>query len=82
MHPKDFIDRHVRVLLLTDGFSVEATNLACKEAVSHYEKSSGFLKGAVFSECLRVAKRMAKLVQRKQRQQARDEKKKGKVTHA
>ncbi|MDX7783004.1 hypothetical protein SJR90_11715 [Aeromonas caviae] len=79
MHPKEFIERHVRKLLLADGFSAEATHLACKEAVSHYEKSSGFRKGTVFSECLRVAKRMAKLVQKKQRQQAREDKKKGKV---
>lgn len=79
MHPREFIELNVRKLLLADGFSVEATHLACKEAVSHYEKSSGFRKGAVFSECLRVAKRMAKLVQKKQRQQAREDKKKGKV---
>ena len=79
MHPKEFIDRHVRQLLLADGYSDEATHLAYKEAVSHYEKTSGFRKGAVFSECLRVAKRMAKLVQKKQRQQARADKKKGMV---
>ena len=79
MHPKEFIEHHVRKLLLADGFSAEAAHLACKEAVSHYEKSSGFRKGAVFLECLRVAKRMAKLVQKKQRQQARADKKKGMV---
>ncbi|MFB2927599.1 hypothetical protein [Aeromonas hydrophila] len=79
MHPKEFIEQNVRRLLLADGFSNDATHLACKEAVSHYEKTPAFRKGAVFSECLRVAKRMAKLVQKKQRQQAREDKKKGKV---
>ena len=80
MHPKEFIDRNVRQILLAAGFSDEATHLACKEAVSHYEKTPAFRKGAVFSECLRVAKRMAKLIQKKQRQQEKAEsKKKGKV---
>lgn len=79
MHPREFIELNVRRLLLADGFSDDATRLACKEAVSHYEKTPVFRKGAVFSECLRVAKRMAKLVQKKQRQQAREDKKKGKV---
>ncbi|WP_323947055.1 hypothetical protein [Aeromonas caviae] len=80
MHPKEFIERNVRTILIADGFSDEATNLACKEAVSHYEKTPAFRKGAVFSECLRVAKRMAKLVQKRARQQERAEsKKKGKV---
>ena len=63
----------------TDDFAFECPACACKEAVSHYEKTPAFRKGAVFSECLRVAKRMAKLVQKKQRQQAREDKKKGKV---
>lgn len=82
MHPKEFIELNVRRILLADGFSDDATHLACKEATSHYEKTPAFRKGAVFSECLRVAKRMAKLIQKKQRQQARAEKKNGKVTHA
>ncbi len=79
MHPKEFIELNVRRTLLADGYSDDATRLASKEAVSHYEKTSAFRKGAVFSECLRVAKRMAKLVQKKQRQQERADKKKGKV---
>jgi len=79
MHPKEFIELNVRRTLLADDFSDDATRLACKEAVSHYEKTPAFRKGAVFSECLRVAKRMAKLVQKKQRQQERADKKKGKV---
>ncbi|MFM4963195.1 hypothetical protein ACEUBT_05485 [Aeromonas bivalvium] len=79
MHPKEFIELNVRRTLLADGYSDDATRLACKEAVSHYEKTPAFRKGAVFSECLRVAKRMAKLVQKKQRQQERADKKKGKV---
>lgn len=79
MHPKEFIERNVRTILIADGFSDEATNLACKEAVSHYEKTPVFRKGAVFSECLRVAKRMAKLVQKKLRMQERADKRKGKV---
>lgn len=79
MHPKDFIERNVRQLLLDAGFADDVTHLACIEAVNHYLKTPVFRKGAVFSECLRVAKRMAKLVQKKQRQQARAELKKGKV---
>lgn len=81
MHPKDFIERNGRQILIDGGFSEDAVHLACKEAVSHYEKTTGFRKGAVFSDCLRIAKRMAKLVQKKQRQQERADSKKGKVTH-
>ncbi len=80
MNPKDFIERNVRLILVDDGFSGDAVRLAIQEAVSHYEVTTGFRKGAVFSECLRVGKRMAKLVQKMARQQERAEsKKKGKV---
>lgn len=53
----------------------EATHPTCKEAVSHSEKTPVSRKGAVFSECLRIAK----LIQKKLRLQARADKKKGKV---
>ena len=79
MHPKDFIERNVRLILVDGGFSEDAVRLAIQKAISHYEITTDFRKKAVFSECLRVAKRMAKLIQKKQRQQARAEKKNGKV---
>jgi hypothetical protein len=69
MHPREFIEHHVRQILIEGGHSSDAVQLGCREAMAYYDKTTTFQKGKVFDACLAVAKRMAKLAQKKQQRQ-------------
>ncbi|MFQ2372807.1 hypothetical protein ACK306_14565 [Aeromonas caviae] len=53
---------------------------ATQEALRHFRTTPCFAKGQAFGKCLAEAKKMAKLLQRKLRQQEKDAKKAAKPT--
>ena len=69
MHPRAFIEHHVRQILSEGGYSCEAVHLAAQEALKYYDTTPTFKKGEVFPACLNAAKKVAKLVQKKQQRQ-------------
>lgn len=75
MHPEQFIERNVAQILTEGGYSPEVVRTATQEALKTFRSTPCFGKGQAFGVCLAQAKKMAKLLQRKQRQQEREAKK-------
>ena len=80
MHPELFIDRNVAKILTEEGYAPDVVHTATQEAVRTFRTTPCFAKGQAFTKCLAEAKKMAKLLQRKLRQQEKDAKKAAKPT--
>lgn len=75
MHPELFIERNVAQILTSGGYTPDVVHTATQEAVKHFRTTPCFAKGQAFAKCLAEAKKMAKLLQRKLRQQEKGAKK-------
>ncbi|MGN4933546.1 hypothetical protein ACTFBW_06245 [Aeromonas rivipollensis] len=82
MHPELFIERNVAQILTAGGYSPDVVHSATQEALRTFRTTQCFAKGQAFAQCLAAAKKMAKLLQRKIRQQEKDAKKAAKPTRA
>ncbi|MEI4936856.1 hypothetical protein [Aeromonas caviae] len=74
MHPELFIERNVAQILTAGGYTPDVVHTATQEALRHFRTTPCFAK------CLAEGKKMAKLLQRKLRQQEKDAKKAAKPT--
>jgi hypothetical protein len=79
MHPELFIERNV-AQILTAVCTPDVVHTATQAALRHFRTTPCFAKGQAFAKCLAEGKKMAKLLQRKLRQQERDAKKTAKPT--
>ena len=80
MHPELFIESNVEKILTEGGYSPDVAHTASQEAVRTFRITPCFAKGQAFAQCLAEGKKMAKLLQRKLRQQEKDAKKAAKPT--
>ncbi|RWT79909.1 hypothetical protein [Aeromonas caviae] len=80
MHPELFIERNVAQILTAGGYTPDVVHTATQVALRHFRTTPCFAKGQAFGKCLAEAKKMAKLLQRKLRQQEKDAKKAAKPT--
>lgn len=69
MHPEQFIERHVSLILTQGGYAPDVVHVATREAIKHFRTTPCFGKGQAFAKCLAQGKRMAKVLQRTLRQQ-------------
>lgn len=61
---EEFIKDNVRRELLNRGFSACVADSASSEAARHYSRCTVFAKGSVYSDCLKLAKRKAKQMEK------------------
>jgi len=66
MHPREFIEKNIKQLLIKDGFSNRAVQDGVKEALQHFDRTAIFPKGRVFDECFATAKKTAKQIKKQE----------------
>ena len=64
MHPREFIEKNIKQLLQKDGFSSQAINDGCADALIYFDRTAVFNKGKCFCDCFAVAKKTAQKVKK------------------
>lgn len=64
MEPLDFIQKNVSEQLRKEGFSAYISENCARESVAMFKRKSHFAKGKAFTECLKLAKKQAKLMEK------------------
>ena len=63
MTREDFIQRNIKKILISEGFSHEAAEVGADAALDLYLRKSDFPNGKAFDFCLMSARREAKMKQ-------------------
>lgn len=63
MNREEFIQRNIKKILISEGFSREAAEAGADAALDLYMRKSDFPNGKVFDFCLMNARREAKMKQ-------------------
>ena len=64
MSPLEFIEDNVKKRLSKEGFDSYICSNCAREAVALFKRKDSFAKGRVFDECLKLARKQAKLMKR------------------
>lgn len=63
MNREEFIQRNIKKILISEGFSHEAAEVGADAALDLYLRKSDFPNGKAFDFCLMSARREAKMKQ-------------------
>ena len=63
MNREEFIQRNIKKILISEGFSHEAAEVVADAALDLYLRKSDFPNGKAFDFCLMSARREAKMKQ-------------------
>ena len=63
MNREEFIQRNIKKILISEGFSHEAAEVGADAALDLYLRKSDFPNGKTFDFCLMSARREAKMKQ-------------------
>ncbi len=63
MNREEFIQKNIKKILISEGFSHEAAEVGADAALDLYLRKSDFPNGKVFDFCLMSARREAKMKQ-------------------
>lgn len=63
MNREDFIQKNIKKILISEGFSHEAAEVGADAALDLYLRKSDFPNGKAFDFCLMSARREAKMKQ-------------------